>query len=199
MTCDETRPLLAEYVSGAMPKQDRERIADHLAGCPACRSECESLRGVYRLLDDCAAPTVQVDVAALYRETLRREKLRARRWRRLALATALAAGILLLVALIPLLRKGTEPDPRDVTPVIVHHHPPPVNNDRLQRLEELTQALALDIQSLQVKQQGEQTQLANQLARMREELQRMQAVTDADMTTLTRHIDTILKGKGETP
>jgi hypothetical protein len=199
MTCDETRQQLAEYVSGTMPEVDRVRIASHLADCPACRHECESLRGVCRLIDHSPAPTVQVDVTALYEQIAQRERSRARRWRRTALATALAAGVLLLLGLIPLLRWLNAPAPRVDPPVIVRQVAPSANDERLQRLEELTQALLLDIQTLQVKQQGEQIQLANQLARLREDVVRMRAVTDEDVTTLTRHIDTILKGKGDNP
>jgi hypothetical protein len=199
MTCDETRRLLAEYVSGAMPAKDREDIASHLSRCSACQDECESLRDVSRLLDRSTAPPVQVDVPALYQETLRRERLRTRRWRRVALTAALAAGILLLIALIPLIRRETTPVVPVDPPTIVIHTSTPVNDDRLQRLEELTQALALDVQALHVKQQGEQTQLQNQLTRLREDVLRLRSVTEEDVTTLTRHIDFILKGKGETP
>jgi hypothetical protein len=52
LTCDECFDLLDEYVevelAGADPDARIPGMRNHLAGCPACREEHESLRALAR-------------------------------------------------------------------------------------------------------------------------------------------------------
>ena len=48
--CDEIREWLGTYVIGALEPGEDAPIRAHLDHCPACRSECEDLAGVVRLL-----------------------------------------------------------------------------------------------------------------------------------------------------
>jgi len=90
MNCEQTRALLAE--GGIMS----EPLAEHLATCPACAAVRRELDDVRRMLDAAPAPSVHVDLAALYRRAGELEGLRLRRWRRLAWSATAAAAILLL-------------------------------------------------------------------------------------------------------
>src|SRR5439155_9100593 len=65
--------------------------------CEACRREYESLRRLRQQLNLVSPPTVEVDLALLYRQAAARQGRKVRRWRRLAGAlVAVAAGLGLL-------------------------------------------------------------------------------------------------------
>ncbi|MEU0680134.1 MULTISPECIES: anti-sigma factor family protein [Streptomyces] len=50
--CDEFREWLGAYVIGALEPGEDAPVRAHLVDCPACRSECDDLLGVVRLLHD---------------------------------------------------------------------------------------------------------------------------------------------------
>ena len=50
MTCPETRDLLSAWLDQALDAHERERVEAHLAGCPECRRELETLRSTVSLL-----------------------------------------------------------------------------------------------------------------------------------------------------
>jgi hypothetical protein len=213
MNCHDVQVRLAELVSGTIPESERQAIQSHLASCAACREEHESLRGVCAMLKTSAAPPVQVDVPSLYQENARRAQRRARRWCRVAIGVGTAAAVLLAWAVTRLevhvekdqlvLRWRPPPKPpptRHVEPAPSPERPLATEEeDRLRRMEQLAQALALDVQAASVKQQDERSRLETQLARLREELYQFRALTEQDITTLTRHVEEILKVKGTIP
>jgi anti-sigma factor RsiW len=47
-SCEEMRDLLVDYVDRELSEQDFQAVAEHLAGCPACR---ETVKGLERSLD----------------------------------------------------------------------------------------------------------------------------------------------------
>ncbi|MGD9736595.1 MAG: anti-sigma factor [Solirubrobacterales bacterium] len=48
--CRDWRTALGAHALGQLPEGERAALEAHLEGCPECRSEAESLRGVARLL-----------------------------------------------------------------------------------------------------------------------------------------------------
>jgi len=48
--CREWRTSLGAYVLGQLPEGERAALEAHLQGCPECRAEAESLRGVAQLM-----------------------------------------------------------------------------------------------------------------------------------------------------
>jgi anti-sigma factor RsiW len=213
MNCNDVQVRLAEMVSGTIPESERQAIQAHLATCSACRDEHDSLRGVCAMLRTSSAPAVQVDVTSVYQESSRRAQQRARLWRRVAIGVGTAAAVLLIWAVTRLqvhvekdqlvLRWGPPPEPspaRHVEPPKAPEHPPTTEEeDRLRRMEQLAQALALDLQSLNLDHQADRTRMEAQLGRLREELHQFRLLTEQDITTLTRHVEEILKVKGAMP
>lgn len=62
MNCKEFELLLADELGGELADTDRAAFDEHLANCPACRREHESLAGaVGRLQSLPAAPSVRVE------------------------------------------------------------------------------------------------------------------------------------------
>ncbi|HKE99711.1 MAG TPA: zf-HC2 domain-containing protein [Actinomycetes bacterium] len=49
LTCKEVVELLGDYLEGALPGEERERVESHLAGCEACSTYLEQLRTTIRL------------------------------------------------------------------------------------------------------------------------------------------------------
>ena len=49
-TCKHTLYNLADYHEGALPYQEAQAVADHLAGCPACTDTDRDLRRTVSLL-----------------------------------------------------------------------------------------------------------------------------------------------------
>jgi anti-sigma factor RsiW len=98
MNCSDVRASLPDLLHGRLEPAAAARAEEHLAGCPACRAEWQALRHVCRLLDLPAAPTVRVDLPALYRRAAEEQALQARRWRRTALAACGLAAVVAAVA-----------------------------------------------------------------------------------------------------
>lgn len=107
MTCTDIRSLLPAHVYGDLPADDAAEIVVHLRRCPACRTECAELSQVRLALDAVPAPKVHVDVSQLFHTVADQQARRVRRWRRLAIAgAALAAGLLLVLGLKLEVRAG---------------------------------------------------------------------------------------------
>jgi anti-sigma factor RsiW len=51
MRCHRIKKRLAAYQDGEIVGKERERIAAHLEGCPACRGACTELEQAWQLLD----------------------------------------------------------------------------------------------------------------------------------------------------
>jgi len=207
MRCDEVRSLLPEHAGGGLADPLGLGIETHLAGCADCRAEFAELRNVCALLDEAAAPIVQVDAVRLREEALRRASRRVRRWRRIAVAALAASVVLAFLALLPRLDIRHEHGrlvviwDRPSRPTVAVPNPPTVrvDDERLQRLEQLVHALALDVQNREVVQQQELVRLQVELERLRQESVNFRVSTEQDVSTLTRHLQQSMKEKGDMP
>lgn len=96
------------YVLGALDPDERRLFEDHLATCAECRSEVQDFAGLPGLLSrlpaaeaievltDHAAPVTPLSPTLL--ESVRKER-RARRWRAVAIGSAAAAAVALVVGI----------------------------------------------------------------------------------------------------
>lgn len=90
MKCHEVQEHLSAWMDGEAPEELRPLLADHLAGCPACRGELAVLERLDGALAGLGAP-VPRDLAAKVRRRLPRP---ASRWvQSFALAACLVLGI----------------------------------------------------------------------------------------------------------
>ena len=197
MNCTEAHDDLPELACGALAGERRQQLEQHLAGCACCRRELEGLREVSRLLRATPAPEARVDVEALYREAARRERLRLRRWRRLAIAACAVAALLLLLFGLKLevrlggnqlvLRWG---QPAEESPVVA---PAPRSREderlaeyerRQRALKELVVQLAGDVQSFDLRQQTELGQLRATVERLRQQSALHWAAAERDVEAL---------------
>lgn len=94
MTCDDWRDLILLEADGALLRADRERLAAHVAACPACRGYAGDARRVLEAFPPGAGPPVPAALDGRLMKlalglTIRRP---VRRWVRLVPAAA-AAGV----------------------------------------------------------------------------------------------------------
>ena len=102
-TCQDLAPLLSARASGALEPAEAERLDAHLAACPGCRLELESLEDVLGLARQ--APPSEAEEASLrdledrLRSSWERsERRRTARWRVAAVVGAVAAAATLVLA-----------------------------------------------------------------------------------------------------
>ena len=79
MKCDDVRDLLDEYVDGELAPADRASVEEHLAGCEACRTECEELRKTAELVRSMPRAAAPEGLVAEVRRQIE-ERRQARRW-----------------------------------------------------------------------------------------------------------------------
>ena len=92
MNCHEVQEHLSAWMDGEAPEELRQPLADHLAGCPACRVELAMLERLHEALGGLEVP-VPRDLAAKVRRRLHRP---ASPWiQSFALAACLVLGIFL--------------------------------------------------------------------------------------------------------
>jgi anti-sigma factor RsiW len=92
MKCSEVQEYLSAWMDGEVPEGLRPRLADHLAGCPACQAELVTLKRLDAALAELEVPGPR-DLAA---KVGRRLPMPTSPWRQsLALAVCLALGIFL--------------------------------------------------------------------------------------------------------
>jgi hypothetical protein len=120
--CREIRISLGAYALGRLPEGDRATVEGHLAGCPECRAELESLGAVARLLPlaDPASittpPPRPLDqlgeriTSTIGAEMAERKAARSRR-RRFGLAFGVAAAAAAVLARGKLVTGGGEGSP----------------------------------------------------------------------------------------
>jgi anti-sigma factor RsiW len=124
-TCRDLRPLLGAYVLNALEPDEHALVEEHLRGCQACAAEHARLAPLPGLLT-LAVPAARANeeplppaleerlLDAVASETPRRRARRPRRlvtrWRALAAATVVAAGVALAVV-VPAMRDGSEYGP----------------------------------------------------------------------------------------
>jgi anti-sigma factor RsiW len=93
MKCKEVQENLSAWLDGEVPEGLQQRLADHLAGCPACRAELEVLE---RLDAALAGLEVHVPHGLAAKISQRLSRPAASPWiQSLALAVCLALGIFL--------------------------------------------------------------------------------------------------------
>jgi hypothetical protein len=164
MTCNEIHSLLPTHVYGDLPADEAGIVDRHLRECAACRAEVAALNCVRSALDASPIPKIRVDVPALFATAAER---RVRRWRRLAVAGLAVAAALLLVFALRLQVTASEgqitiawgnhpasgvalaPRRNEVVEnhgTLTRSRAPDIEN-RLQLLQDLTRALATDIES----------------------------------------------------
>jgi anti-sigma factor RsiW len=49
LTCREVIDLLSDYIEGALPRDDRRRVEEHLALCEGCSTYLEQIRETIRV------------------------------------------------------------------------------------------------------------------------------------------------------
>ena len=64
MNCDRAHALLADYLGHEIEPADRNAFEQHLAACPACRTEAETLAGALQTLRQLPLPAAAADLAA---------------------------------------------------------------------------------------------------------------------------------------
>ena len=98
MNCQDVRPLLLDHQRGALGPEVESKVAGHLAGCPDCtREEAieHALTGVLDRLPQRAAPLAFK--RRLVAQWPAPAPARRRRWPRLLVPAAVAAGLLVAV------------------------------------------------------------------------------------------------------
>lgn len=119
--CREWRQSLGAYALGQLPAEERAALEAHLAGCPGCRAEADSLAAVARLLPladaariEAPAPRPSPALAERVRAALgsQRRSRRRRRQRRFGLALSGAAAAAAILAIL-LLGGGSESSPAE--------------------------------------------------------------------------------------
>jgi hypothetical protein len=201
---------LADHLYGELPPAEAAAVQAHVETCAGCRDEFAALAGVRALLDAEKPPVVAVDLPRLYREVADRQRLRLRSWRRLALAgSALAATLLLLLGMKLEVRFGGQQvvvrwgnPPADRPAVIMPPPAPDQTNvdERLRLLQELTHALAADVDARDHRQRDEQIRLRAQLDSLRRQADQRWVETAKDVTALyTLHTRFPRPEKGATP
>jgi Putative zinc-finger len=163
MTCPDVRPILPALAYDDLAPDEAAVVRRHLDDCPGCRDEFAGLAHARAALDATPVPAVRVDVARLFTETAARQERRARRWRRAAAAAAaLAAGLLAVLGLrlqvrvgahelviawgdAPVSREGERLEGGTVNPALARAPDSPELAERLQLLQDLTHALAIDV------------------------------------------------------
>lgn len=113
MDCDRLRQRLPELIEGCLKQRERLALEQHLGSCPECQAELACLRRVASLFETlCDEPPP----AGLWDQVSARLPVAApRRLPRLALAGALAAGLIGLALLRP-------PEPEPATPFLRDHY-----------------------------------------------------------------------------
>ena len=56
MNCHEVQEHLSAWMDGEAPEELRQPLADHLAGCPACRAELAMLERLHEALGGLEVP-----------------------------------------------------------------------------------------------------------------------------------------------
>jgi anti-sigma factor RsiW len=63
-SCAGNRKRLNAYIDGELPERTRCEVERHLAECPACRRECDELRGLAPFLRNDEVPPVPAGLSA---------------------------------------------------------------------------------------------------------------------------------------
>ncbi|MFO0808762.1 MAG: zf-HC2 domain-containing protein [Gemmataceae bacterium] len=207
MTCESLRDLLPLHAYGELPPNEATVVEVHLTACATCRAEFAAFVDVQRALAATPVPAVNVDAGRLLAEASARH---ARRWRRLAVASAaIAAGLLAIVASRLEVRVGDgqfviswanrEHERPELLPTPVAHAPSaPEFDARLRLLDDLTRSLAAEIDERDSRRVGE-------IAHLRARLDALQRLSAGHWEAARRDFDALYTAqfkpvpKGDTP
>jgi anti-sigma factor (TIGR02949 family) len=70
-TCAEVVELVNDYLDGALPEPEAQRVADHLAGCPGCTAYFEQVRATSASLGRVTADDLPPELRASLLEAFR--------------------------------------------------------------------------------------------------------------------------------
>ncbi len=70
-TCAEVVELVSDYLDGALPEPEAQRVADHLAGCPGCTAYFEQVRATSASLGRVTADDLPPELKASLLEAFR--------------------------------------------------------------------------------------------------------------------------------
>ena len=69
--CRQAVELVTDYLEGALPRRERERLEAHLAACPHCHEYLRQMRATIALMGriepDELEPEVRAELIGLYR------------------------------------------------------------------------------------------------------------------------------------
>jgi len=116
MSCDRIADKLADYITGRLELEERERVTAHLDGCHACRLFRDQAVALYSIDYDVdqAVPPTRVSAASLLCDVVRERKPTSHWYATARVVTALAAVIVLCFSWVP----KTGPTP--VAPEVVN-------------------------------------------------------------------------------
>jgi anti-sigma factor RsiW len=175
-----------------LPAVEAAAVADHLADCPACRSERAALQATRAALDSVPSPGVALDAGRLMQEFVTVEARQSRRWRRFALAaSAIAAGLLLILAARVQVRIGD----RQLT--IAWGAPPPIApapasgprpdaelSERVQLVQDLTRAVLAEVETRDGLLRNELLRIRGDLIALQRQSAERWAATERDVTAI---------------
>ena len=72
LSCQEIVELVTDYIEGALPRRDRKRFEEHIAGCDGCRTYLAQMRTtiirVGRLTEETIPPAARDKFLEVFRE-----------------------------------------------------------------------------------------------------------------------------------
>jgi hypothetical protein len=212
MKCTDVRAALPLLIYREETPQDAA-VREHLANCPACRREYETLEGVRRLLNVAPAPHVAVDLHELHRSLAERQLRRERRWRRVALALGTLAAVLVLAFCLRLevrheanqlvVRWGDAPNigGTGVPPVQTHARRDAGPTVPSESIEAELRVLSDLIHALKQDADERDQRFADRLARLQQHVRALQSQSDLRWDTTEKDVAALylLTRKGEKP
>jgi len=75
--CEEIRALMMDYIYDEMSETDRKAFEFHIAGCPECRAEVESLKKTAGILSEWVEPEPDIRVIAVKERSPFSERIKA--------------------------------------------------------------------------------------------------------------------------
>ena len=76
LSCQELVELVTDYLEGALPDADRERLDEHLDTCDGCRDYVEQMRATIALAGEARPPQITPEAEEALRAAFRNWKAR---------------------------------------------------------------------------------------------------------------------------
>jgi anti-sigma factor RsiW len=183
MKCSDVQTRLVESLYGELHREEETLLREHLAGCPACRQEMETLEQSRRQLAVLAQPDFSPNFGLLYRTAAQRSGRSRRRWRRLAYAASGAAGLTVLLLATRLWLdwqpgrlivsfEGRPPATKPFDTQLAEASAARLSRheERLEALEEIARLLSTELSRSDYRQAAALAELRRQLARSQREI-----------------------------